>query len=472
MKHLTFAKDPGPEVRAKVGFWKVQPIIDAFNQNRQDGFRASATLCVDESTSPWRGKDQHRGAGGCPHVTKITRKPKGVCMEIKNICDCASGVLMRLEIVSNKDEMRQRDHSAVLGAGTALLLRLAKHFHGSGRVIIADSAFASVKSAVALQKQLGLYFLGLVKTASRQFPKKYLNEVEMEKRGDHHVVTAEHDGVDLFAVSWNEGRKDKKTKKIARKNLICTCSTTLPGKEHFKKRWIVHEDGSTTNYRVGIPRPKCHDDYFSGAQKIDVHNHLRQGSLKCDERPTHRWEIRMFQTLLGMCEVDAYLAYTHFCPQQAERPHKSFLRRVILGLIHNKYGVGSDGPVLRPRNGSLSAGETTGQEVTQVQACHPGKLRDTIWFQDRVRLAGDNAKKLQAQLRCVICSKKCTQYCGTCTSCTRHPKTIVPVHSSRNCFAMHVAQAQKAALEATPPPHKRVRRRSPGSSGSSAGGRS
>ena len=166
---------------------------------------------------------------------------------------------------------------------------------------------------------------------------------------------------DLFAVSWNEGRKDKKTKKIARKNPICTCSTTLPGKGHFKRRWTVHEDGSATSYRVGIPRPNCHDDYFSGAQKIDVHNHLRQGSLKCDERPTHRWEIRMFQTILGMCEVDAYLAYKHFCPQQADRPHKSFLKRVILGLIHNKYGVGSDGPVLRPRNSSVSAGETTGQ---------------------------------------------------------------------------------------------------------------
>ena len=45
-----------------------------------------------------------------------------------------------------KSEMRQREFTNRYGAGTALLLRLCESLRGSGRVIVADSAFASVKS--------------------------------------------------------------------------------------------------------------------------------------------------------------------------------------------------------------------------------------------------------------------------------------------------------------------------------------
>ena len=62
-------------------------------------------------------------------------------------------------------------------AGTALLLRL---WHGSGRAISADSAFASVITAVAC-RQNGMHFTGSVKTATRMFPKQYLDEVEFKE---------------------------------------------------------------------------------------------------------------------------------------------------------------------------------------------------------------------------------------------------------------------------------------------------
>jgi hypothetical protein len=48
--------------------------------------------------------------------------------------------MLRLEIVSDNAEMRRREYAGALGAGTSLLLRLAKDFSGSGRVIIADPA--------------------------------------------------------------------------------------------------------------------------------------------------------------------------------------------------------------------------------------------------------------------------------------------------------------------------------------------
>ena len=61
-------------------------------------------------------------------------------------------------------------------AGTAQLLRLTKPWHGSGRARCADSAFASVTTAIACRKN-GMHFTGLVKTAARMYPSKYMDEV-------------------------------------------------------------------------------------------------------------------------------------------------------------------------------------------------------------------------------------------------------------------------------------------------------
>ena len=57
---------------------------------------------------------------------------------------------------------------------------------------------------------MGLYFHGLVKTAHKMFPKKYLQQVEIVDRGGHVVLTSKVMGVDLRAVTWNDGKKTKK----------------------------------------------------------------------------------------------------------------------------------------------------------------------------------------------------------------------------------------------------------------------
>ena len=108
------------------------------------------------------------------------------------------------------------------------------------------------------------------------------------------------DEIDLRAVSWHDRK---------RKNLISTCGTTLDGPPHEKKRWRNFNSGRTEYFTVTVPRPDIVAQYFNAAQTIDVHNHLRQGEAAV-ERPTHKWSFRILQTLVGMIEVDAYLAYT------------------------------------------------------------------------------------------------------------------------------------------------------------------
>ena len=58
-------------------------------------------------------------------------------------------------------------------AGTAIALRLTAPWVHSGRIIILDSGFASLKAPKALA-EVGLHMIGNVKTAHSDFPKKWL----------------------------------------------------------------------------------------------------------------------------------------------------------------------------------------------------------------------------------------------------------------------------------------------------------
>lgn len=307
-------------------------------------------MCGDEAICPWRGRDQRYAEDGCPHVTKIVRKPKGVGPEIKTLADCTTGVMLHLELMAPKEEMRQREYCPEHGSGTSLLLRLTKSWRASGRIVVADSAFASVKTAVKLKVINGLYFLGLVKTAHKMFPKQWLNEVPITLRGGHKALTATMEGVKLRAVAWNDGKKDKKTGTIKRKLVVGSCGTTLPGDGHKKLRWQV-QDGHAQSYHVTVPRPMIVETYFDGTSEVDVHNHKRQGPKGCalETRPTHNWMHRILQTWLGMIEVDSCSAYKFFCPGKRQIKHTDFLRSLTQDLLDNKIGCLDTAPVLRPR---------------------------------------------------------------------------------------------------------------------------
>ena len=119
LKHLTFVIHRREDVGT--AFWKIQPLIDAFNAARARMLSPGYKVVGDESMSSWRGKDSRYGDSGCPHVTKIIRKPKGVGMEVKNLADCDSGMLISIEIMAVKEELREREYVREYGAGTSLL---------------------------------------------------------------------------------------------------------------------------------------------------------------------------------------------------------------------------------------------------------------------------------------------------------------------------------------------------------------
>ena len=99
-----------------------------------------------------------------------------------SLCDVESGILLRLELNQGKELNSRKEHFRTYGATTATTLRMARPFEGSGKTIVADSWFSSLKTAKALLER-GVFFIGNIKTAHRHFPKAHL---KVENVHEHH----------------------------------------------------------------------------------------------------------------------------------------------------------------------------------------------------------------------------------------------------------------------------------------------
>ena len=233
--------------------------------------------------------------------------------------------MLRLEIQEKKSDMADKDWSA-LPAGTAWLLWLCEPYFGSHCIIRADSAFTSTTAAVMLGKR-GLFLQGIVKGATKEFPAKYFENCQYQ-RGDHHAATATIEDVPMIALGW----KDKVLVNLwDYSGRPATHDEAVP----CVRRWRVIRDILQT-----VKRPKLVEQYFDSASKIDVHNHLCQGSLALEEAwRTRKWHRRVFATILGMVEVDAFLLHLALHLDGKSMEHRTFTERLALSLITNTYGV-------------------------------------------------------------------------------------------------------------------------------------
>jgi hypothetical protein len=137
---------------------------------------------------------------------------------------------------------------------------------GKKRCVYADSWFASVDTALALKRELGLHFTGPIKTAHKYFP---LDEMRWHlshmKRGEHIVLKCNEE--EMWALGWHDHHY---------KCYLTTHGTDLPGKPAPKKR----QDFETNiNYKINIPRPHIIAKYQHGMGWVDRHNRYRQEIL-------------------------------------------------------------------------------------------------------------------------------------------------------------------------------------------------
>jgi hypothetical protein len=101
----------------------IRYFVFKFNERRghkhHKTFQAGWSLCVDESTIKWRGEDGAWNTNGCPHVSKIARKPETLSIEIRDLLCTQSGIFLALEIMEGKEAMSGKAHVREHGAGTA-----------------------------------------------------------------------------------------------------------------------------------------------------------------------------------------------------------------------------------------------------------------------------------------------------------------------------------------------------------------
>ena len=189
-----------------------------------------------------------------------------------------------------------------------------------------------------------------MKGATKEYPAKYLDTLQYEK-GDHHVATSTIEGIPMLALGWHHRTLKK---------FLATCGTTVEGHPHKKKRYRVSEDGKSSEAFLKTGRrPKLVEEYFNSASKIDIHNHLRQGSLALEEAwGTKKWHHRVFSTMLRRVEVDTFLVYRALHADGHSINHREFTEKLALALIHNNFGV-SISPVAAQSKGNKDLPHST-----------------------------------------------------------------------------------------------------------------
>jgi hypothetical protein len=179
--------------------------------------------------------------------------------------------------------------------------------------------------------------------------------------------------------------------------------------------------------------------YYDIAGKIDQHNRDRQATLGMEKKiKTHDWAKRVNLTILSMCLVDAWKAWSLISVDdegQCIETQKKFYAHLAAELIDNNY----DGVSTRRR---ARADEL--EEPRQL-LLHPrtGELRRGIDLHltptKRRRVIRGNRTNYTFQGRCYLCKQKTMLVCSGCEDdeTIAHDVYICDPVRGRMCWGEH-----------------------------------
>jgi hypothetical protein len=387
----------------------VDGFVDNFNEYRESNFSPSDLICADESMSRWYGQGGYWINHGLPQYIAIDRKPEFGC-EIQNSCCGRSGIMMRLKLVKTMEEQLTHAQPGDDGLlhGTAVLKYLVLPWARTDRIVCADSYFASVGTLKEL-KRIGLRFIGVVKTATRQFPQAYLSTLEMRQQGERRGLVArdENGTPSMLAFCWMD--RD-------RRYFISSASSLQPGRAYTRHRWRQVSDelnAAPERVELEIPQPQAAELYYDACGMIDRHNRCRQDDLMLERKlGTMDWSMRVNTSLLGMCIVDAWYAFSQCTKTRGANntntgeKQKDFYSFLAEELIDNNYdNVGrrnrESTPVRGPRlvtvNGLARCGVEAHLSPTKRRRIEKGVTTNGLY-----------------QGKCRICRKKTVFVCSAC----------------------------------------------------------
>lgn len=441
----------------------VRSFIDAFNERMVWAVSPGHHVEIDESMSAWRGLGGHV-LGGLPHVQKIARKPQGVGLELMDLADAKSRIIIRVEMVEGKAAAPKKFDEPGVPKGTSFAVRITEAYHGSGRIVGGDSAFGSLATAVAL-KTHGLYFQGMLKQAHAGVPKAHLMGLSAEgmKRGDTVTMSSAVDGHKVMIHMWHDKGKTPEGKDTGKRILVvATCGSTAPGQPHAKVRYRNTDDGAV-RYTKEVPQTLLLNDYFRAAPAIDIHNHYRQSqrSLGLEKAwLTKKWWHRVLATMLGVVTTNAYLAYVRFHPTSATgaaMTFHEFIETVAMGMLQNQR-PGCPPPKRRSRSSASTGPPPTPAAAPRVVEArspatdhHVRSLCEHQTYQSatKPRREGDKGgKPKKPMLKCAVCPNTGGYYCVECSAAKGKIVALCGPRSGRNCITAHCAAASVVRVPA------------------------
>jgi hypothetical protein len=250
--------------------------------------------------------------------------------ELKCVCEGTFGICCFLEIQTGKVSMQRKKWCRQYKATTACTVRLfdkigitEKQNENKKRCVFADSWFASVETALAVRKELGLEFTGPIKTAHKHFPIEHLRWTLTEMQKGEHIVFKCNEEENLWAIGWRDHHY---------KCYITTHGTTNPGKPANKRR---QDKETNVNFAINIPRPEILAKYNQEMGSVDRHKFYRQGILKLHSTwKTKRWQTRIQLEILALTLVDTFLACRKLVPKwQDESDEESVFWKFVCHLL-------------------------------------------------------------------------------------------------------------------------------------------
>jgi len=280
---------------------------------------------------------------GLPTYIALERKPDNGC-EMWSMCCSETGIMYKLMIVKDGAAMEADFESDVpenYGHGTKVLANLVKGLEMSGRLIVADSFFASVEATEEMMRK-GLHFLGTVKRSSRLYPKSHLENVDMEGSNS----AGRYGRKMMEATTTISGRERKMYASVwsdkSRHFFIGTF--TSPGiRKVTRERWRNvcgdEDNGAITTARtdVEVTMAGSAHTYFKHNGKIDQINGERSKNVDFESTfKVKKWHTRIENGLFGVLCVDTYNLWKA-CTGGVYKDHrlnvKQFLRRLSFELV-------------------------------------------------------------------------------------------------------------------------------------------
>jgi Transposase IS4 len=203
---------------------------------------------------------------------------------------------------------------------------------GQDHVVLAPAL-----AAVELYK-IGWRFIGVVKTAHKQYPKTYLEKIELPDRGTCAGLRTRHcneeDEVDLDLMAFVFCDRD-------RHYFISTCSSLSAAVPitRIRTQQVQEVDSNNDPERLllTIHQPKAASIYYSTCGKIDQHNRCRQDTLNLEKKlETKQWQRRVNMSIFGMVVVDSWMIYKG-CTGGEKMDQTDYYKALIDGLIDNTY---------------------------------------------------------------------------------------------------------------------------------------